>query len=238
MAVWHERHVDTRRSIRLASVVLATLLVGSGCHRPHDEAKPDPAGGKPALSKLNGQGDPKSLATPEPEKPSKPSETPTESSHGPEPEATDGDDDDAPNLPAEGDGSARTGRRRASSGPSAKDRAADAKSSPLTVKRIVFSEEIDKREPVSPEETFSAAQTDKIYAFVELGNANKAKSHVTVKFIPPMGSTSKVDLEVGDKARWRTWARRKAPKAPGTWTVVVLDEQGVEIGKRTFEVTE
>jgi hypothetical protein len=108
----------------------------------------------------------------------------------------------------------------------------------LTIKRIQFSEEISKREPVSAEETFSAAQTGKLYAFVEIDNPEKKRSHVNVTFVPPMGSPSKVELRVGDKSRWRTWALRRSVKAVGTWTVIVSDAKGVEIGRRSFEVTE
>lgn len=108
----------------------------------------------------------------------------------------------------------------------------------LSIKRIQFAESIDKREPVSPEETFSAKQTEKLYAFVELDNPGKVRGRVFVSFIPPVGSASKVELRVGDKSRWRTWALRRNVKAAGTWTVVVKDGKGKELGRRTFEVTE
>lgn len=120
------------------------------------------------------------------------------------------------------------------------DDADDDATSPghLSIKRIQFAESIDKREPVSPEETFSAAQTEKLYAFVELDNPEKLRGRVFVSFIPPVGSATKVELRVGDKSRWRTWALRRNVKATGTWTVVVKDGKGKELGRRTFEVTE
>ncbi|NUP07732.1 MAG: DUF2914 domain-containing protein [Polyangiaceae bacterium] len=108
----------------------------------------------------------------------------------------------------------------------------------LRVKRIQFSPSVKGREPVEPEETFSAAELDKVFAFIELTNEEKLETKVVVTFIPPMGAHSKVTLKVGDKARWRTWAQRKSPKAVGTWKVVVHDEAGRELGHRTFEVTE
>ncbi|MFO0553780.1 MAG: DUF2914 domain-containing protein [Polyangiaceae bacterium] len=108
----------------------------------------------------------------------------------------------------------------------------------LVLKRIQFASKISEREPVEPEETFSRAEIDKLYAFVELSNKSKQKTKVIVLFIPPQGQATKVTLNVGDKPRWRTWALRKAPKAVGTWKVVVKDESGRELGHRTFEVTE
>lgn len=108
----------------------------------------------------------------------------------------------------------------------------------LKLKRIQFSHRIDSREPVDPEETFSAAEIDKLYAFIELSNPSKQKGKIVVTFIPPQGSASKVTLDVGEQPRWRTWAQRKSPKAVGTWKVIVRDESGKELGHRSFEVTE
>lgn len=119
-----------------------------------------------------------------------------------------------------------------------KDSQKDATIGHVKLKRIQFSHRIEGREPVDPEETFSAAETDQLYAFLELSNDSKQKGKVVVFFIPPQGSRTKVTLDVGDKSRWRTWALRKSPKAIGTWKVVVQDMSGKEIGHRTFEVTE
>lgn len=139
------------------------------------------------------------------------------------------------------------GRKRASTSPKEESAKSDATEAdrdeadgpvPLKVKRIQFAESIDSREPVDPEETFAGSEVDKLYAFVELSNETKQKSKIVVRFIPPSGSSSKVTLDVGDKARWRTWALRRGVKAVGTWTVVVSDAEGNEIGRRTFEVTE
>ena len=105
------------------------------------------------------------------------------------------------------------------------------------MKRIQFTEKISSREPVEPEETFSA-DTSKLFAFIELANDTKEKTKIVVTFVPPMGSPSNVTLDVGDKARWRTWAQRKSPKAVGTWKVIVKDMAGNELGHRSFEVTE
>ncbi len=133
--------------------------------------------------------------------------------------------------------SAKRGRKRASTAdkPEAREIADVA---PVRVKRILFAERISSREPVDPEETFEAGETDKLYAFVELSNESKKKSKIVVRFIPPAGSPTKVTLDVGDKSRWRTWALRRGIQAVGTWTVTVSDESGTELGKRTFEVTE
>lgn len=113
-----------------------------------------------------------------------------------------------------------------------------AREGQLTLKRIQFAGSVANREPVDPEETFAAGETDKLYAFIELANPSSEKSKITVTFVPPMGAATKVTLDVGDKVRWRTWAQRKNVKAVGTWKVIVKDESGRELGHRSFEVTE
>lgn len=133
-------------------------------------------------------------------------------------------------------------RRRASSGKedavSVETPAASTPAGEITLKRIQFSERIEGREPVDPEETFSAGEKNKLYAFVELTNKSKQATKITVTFVPPMGASSKVTLDVGEVPRWRTWAKRSGTKAVGTWQVIVRDIQGKEIGRRSFEVTE
>jgi hypothetical protein len=108
----------------------------------------------------------------------------------------------------------------------------------LSLKRIQLAEAVKDREPVDPEETFSMANTSKLYAFLELSNAAAEEQKVTVTFVPPIGGATKVTLDVGPQKRWRTWALRKSLSAPGTWRVVVRDSSGHELGSRSFEVTE
>lgn len=154
------------------------------------------------------------------------------------------DDEDTDDAEQPGEGKRKRGKshkspaRRRSSTASADDGGEiKATASALRVKRIQFSEKISSREPVEPEETFSS-DTSKLFAFIELANDTKEKTKIVVTFVPPMGSPSKVTLDVGDKARWRTWAQRKSPKAVGTWKVIVKDLAGNELGHRSFEVTE
>lgn len=212
-----------------------------GCDdRKQETAKPAPDAlatppqlMKPAGNDAASKGDVK-VDTPKPEADSEPAE--------------DGDSediyDDAPPdaKPKRSAAKHDKGRKRASSG--SKEDGAPQTETPaaaapvaLKVKRIQFSETIASREPVDPEETFTAGDTDKLYAFIELTNETKQKSKIVVRFIPPSGSPTKVTLDVGDKSRWRTWALRRGLKASGTWTVTVSDASGNEIGRRSFEVT-
>ncbi len=159
-------------------------------------------------------------------------------------DAAPSDDEDADEAEQPGEGKRKRGkshktpaRRRSSTSSAEGGDEIKATSSALRVKRIQFTEKISSREPVEPEETFSA-DTSKLFAFIELANDTKEKTKIVVTFVPPMGSPSNVTLDVGDKARWRTWAQRKSPKAVGTWKVIVKDMAGNELGHRSFEVTE
>ena len=159
-------------------------------------------------------------------------------------DADDDEDADADDAEQPGEGKRKRGkshkspaRKRSSTASTDDSGEIKATASALRVKRIQFSEKIASREPVDPEETFSA-DTTKLFAFIELANDTKEKTKIVVTFVPPMGSPSKVTLDVGDKSRWRTWAQRKSPKAVGTWKVIVKDLAGNELGHRSFEVTE
>jgi len=172
------------------------------------------------------------VATPEREKPVQSNVDASEDEKPAKDKDDDGDDEKSESRDS---GSSKKG----DSGHKVEATAGDEKpATKLSIKRIQFSEEIAKREPVNAEETFSAAQTQKLYAFVEIDNPDKKRSRIVVTFVPPMGSPSKVELRVGDKSRWRTWALRRSVKAVGTWTVIVSDPKGGEIGRRSFEVTE
>ncbi len=221
----------------LVVLALGSSVIATGCKRGH-EAEPQPDD-PPALAKNESQqGD--ATKTGRLQKPAPVAAEPTSKpiDDGPAP---DGDDKAPKDVDDGDDAKSDDGSTSKHHGSSAKSEASDGDDKPaskLSVKRIQFSEEIAKREPVSAEETFSAAQTQKLYAFVEIDNPDKKRSRVIVTFIPPMGAPSKVELRVGDKSRWRTWALRRSVKAVGTWTVVVSDPKGNEIGKRSFEVTE
>jgi hypothetical protein len=238
--------VGARRTIHAAALAALTMALGlAGCddRKQQETAKPasDVLDAPPALMKPagNDESGPAKGEAPKPVSDAEPSE--------------DGDAEDIyeeaqPNAkPKRASAKHDKGRKRASSASKGDDAPSiDAPSGeepeatapvPLKVKRIQFSESIASREPVDPEETFVAGDTDKLYAFIELSNETKQKSKIVVRFIPPGGSSSKVTLDVGDKSRWRTWALRRGVKATGTWTVTVSDADNREIGRRSFEVT-
>ncbi len=239
--------MGARRTTYAAALAALTMAVGlAGCddRKPQETAKPAPdvLAAPPELMKPAGNEANAGVKgeAPKPVEGAEPSE--------------DGDAEDiyedaqpADAKPKRASAKHGKGRKRASSASKGDDAPSTEGSSaetpeatapvPLRVKRIQFAESIASREPVDPEETFVAGDTDKLYAFIELSNETKKKSKIVVRFIPPGGSSSKVTLDVGDKSRWRTWALRRGVKATGTWTVTVSDADGHEIGRRSFEVT-
>ena len=108
---------------------------------------------------------------------------------------------------------------------------------PLHVKRLVLAHSVASHEPVDVATSFSAAQNDRIYAFVEVDNPERAESQIVVTFEPEHGSpTGFVRLDVGASPRWRTWAYTRAVHQPGTWAAVVRDRNGIELARTAFEV--
>ncbi len=109
---------------------------------------------------------------------------------------------------------------------------------PLKVKRLVVAESVEKREPVSAGVSFGD-DTPRIYAFVEIGNPERAESEIAVS-ITPRGEKERgrVTLNIGASPRWRTWSFTRLAKEPGTYDVVVYDAKGDEIGRTSFEVVD
>ena len=107
----------------------------------------------------------------------------------------------------------------------------------LFVKRLVIARGVEGREPVSPASTFVKGESDRIYAFVEVGNEDRSASAITVSFFadgkPERGG---VELRVGASPRWRTWAFTRQATEPGVWHVVVRGPKGQELARKTFEV--
>lgn len=109
----------------------------------------------------------------------------------------------------------------------------------LKVRRLVIAQGVQNREPVEPGNAFRAADTDRIYAFVELENEAQADSEVTVAFIPPGGGApiGNVSLDVGPHPRWRTWAYTRGARKAGEWTAVVRSPSGEVLARTPFEIT-
>lgn len=111
-----------------------------------------------------------------------------------------------------------------------------APASAVTVKRIVVTRAIEKREPVLTD-TFTAGD-EPVFAFLELENKSDAPAVVLVTFEHADGKTvGHVKLEIPPHAtRWRTWGKTRFIRQTGSWTAVVRGEDQSELAKKPFEV--
>ncbi|WP_437738561.1 DUF2914 domain-containing protein [Sorangium sp. So ce1335] len=133
-------------------------------------------------------------------------------------------------------GSAVEGAGRAASGVGADERATAAPE--LQVVRLVVSRGIADREPLEPATSFASADVDRIYAFVELANKDRAASEISVTFTPPDGGAPlRIPLAVGAQRRFRTWAATRKARAAGLWAVTVSDAAGKELARASFTIT-
>jgi hypothetical protein len=109
----------------------------------------------------------------------------------------------------------------------------------LAVKRLVIAQGVKGREPIEPATSFTIEQANKLYAFVEVENKDRAASEITVSFEPPGGGAShgNVTLAVGEAPRWRTWAFTRTAHVAGAWTAVVKDSRGEVLARAPFEIT-
>ncbi|WP_438021339.1 DUF2914 domain-containing protein [Sorangium sp. So ce315] len=133
-------------------------------------------------------------------------------------------------------GSAVDGAGRVAQGDGAEERAAVAPE--LRVVRLVVSKGIAGREPLEPATSFASAEIDRLYAFVELANKDRATSEITVSFTPPDGGAPlRIPLAVGAQQRFRTWAATRKARAAGPWSVMVSDAAGKELARASFTIT-
>lgn len=130
---------------------------------------------------------------------------------------------------------------KAADKPAARQAKASAADAPLKVRRLVVAEGVErgKREPVGAGSSFKVADVDKLYAFVEVENPEKAESEVFVTFEPEDNGASQgqVSLRVGASPRWRTWAFTRGVKKAGSWAAVVRSQDGKVLARTPFEVT-
>jgi hypothetical protein len=107
----------------------------------------------------------------------------------------------------------------------------------LRIKRLVVSQGVEAREPIGAGESFTLAEIERLYAFVEVHNVDAAESEIFVTFEPERGpARGHVRLRVGATPRWRTWAYTRGVRSPGTWTAVVRNGEGELLAKTTFVV--
>jgi len=117
---------------------------------------------------------------------------------------------------------------------------AGANGTGLMVKRFVVAESVRDREPVLSEGALPA-DGKPIYAFAELSNANAEQAQVRITF-ERKGSSDRVGnvtLEIPAKmSRYRTWGNTRFVREAGTWEAVLWSENGTELGRTSFDVTE
>lgn len=107
----------------------------------------------------------------------------------------------------------------------------------LGVKRLVLAHGVDGREPQDASSSFKSSD-DRVYAFIELENPAKIADAITVVFEAPSGPpAAEIPLQVGETARFRTWAFTRRAHVAGEWTVVIRDAQHRVLARQAFTVT-
>lgn len=95
---------------------------------------------------------------------------------------------------------------------------------------------VSAREPVGPATSFRAADTPRVFAFVELTSDEPAESEITVTLTSSQGAPQEVKLAVGAERRWRTWAALR-PRGPGDYVTIVRSPRGQVLARTAFQVT-
>ncbi len=110
----------------------------------------------------------------------------------------------------------------------------------LTVIDLQTALNIDRKErqPVGAGASFSAG-SGAVWAYAVIKNDSDTKRRVSFVWKRAGKEIHRAELDVGAKAaHWRTWSKKSLPKnATGRWTVEIVDESGLPIASRSFEVT-
>jgi len=107
----------------------------------------------------------------------------------------------------------------------------------LRVKRLVIAHGVENREPVQPATAFTKGEQERIYAFVEVGNQDRANSEIFVSFVRKgTEERGRIRLRVGASPRWRTWAYTRLAREEGQWVAIVRDARGDELARTEFEI--
>lgn len=105
----------------------------------------------------------------------------------------------------------------------------------LELTRAVIVRSVIDREPVEPETVFPA-DVGKISCFTQIGGAASQTYIVHVWFWKDQ-EMARIELPVRSIS-WRTWStKRILSEWTGPWKVVILDEDGTELGTLPFEVS-
>jgi hypothetical protein len=110
----------------------------------------------------------------------------------------------------------------------------------LSVARLVVATSVSEREPVGEASSFSVTTGGKLYGFVEVKNPKAEATTLEIAWVDLATNKEQHNytIEVQASKRWRTWARITAPKKPGSWAVLVRDQNGIELARTPFEMTE
>ncbi len=108
---------------------------------------------------------------------------------------------------------------------------------PLAIKRIVIAHGVADREPVNPAKTFTKGEQERIYAFVEVTNQERANSEIFVSFVRKgTAEGGRIRLRVGASPRWRTWAYTRLARDQGDWVAIVRNARGDELARAEFAI--
>lgn len=111
----------------------------------------------------------------------------------------------------------------------------------VRVARLVLATDVVDRAPVGAGTTFRAADTERLFAFLEVRNDAPTDSELVVVF-RRTDSTDRderggVSLTVpAAQRRWRTWSFTRHAKAPGAWEAVVRTADGDELARAPFVI--
>lgn len=94
---------------------------------------------------------------------------------------------------------------------------------------------IEARNPIGAAEAFDTS-VGAVYGWVKIKNLGEATT-ITMVWKKEGKKRLAVELPVGRSTAWQTWSKKGiGPKEAGSWSLEVLDADGILVGAREFNV--
>jgi len=110
----------------------------------------------------------------------------------------------------------------------------DFRISELRIVKSTTAHGVANRNPIRPGTAFQVGEV--VWAWISVANSGD-KTPVTMLWQRDGVVRSRMTLDIGKSPRWRTWSRKTLRSADvGTWTIDVIDSEGMTLDILTFEV--
>ena len=106
----------------------------------------------------------------------------------------------------------------------------------LRIMRLLLASDVVRRHPVDARDVFTL-EDGSIFCYVEISAPKEEPRAITLRFTHATGLTQSYELPINQSPAWRTWSKLNLTRSmTGRWSCEILNEDGVRLAHRAFEV--